>query len=220
MSGLKINYRESEVVTFGVDDETELGIEKVLNCSVGKLPIKYLGFPINSKRLGVNAFRSVVEKDETSASTMEGKTLDFKGGGLILTNTSLSSLPIYWMGMFLLHEETHHQMDTVRSKFFWGSDEEKFKYHMIQWENTCLPKYFGGAGIINTRVLNEALVLKWVWRLHNADQEDICCELLRNKYLRNKNLTTCNGKGGSHFWQGLCKVKHKIKWGGGAAGSE
>jgi hypothetical protein len=68
-------------------------------------------------------------------------------------------------------------------------------------------------GIINTRVLNEALVLKWVWRLNNADQEDICCELLRNKYLRNKNLTTCNGKGGSQIWQGLCKVKHKIKWG-------
>jgi hypothetical protein len=46
MSGLKINYHKSEVATFGVDDETELSIAKVLNCSVGKLPIKYLGFPI------------------------------------------------------------------------------------------------------------------------------------------------------------------------------
>jgi hypothetical protein len=46
--------------------------------------------------------------------------------------------------MFLLHEETHHQMDTIRSKFFWGSDGEKFKYHMIKWENN-LHKDFGGA---------------------------------------------------------------------------
>lgn len=74
---------------------------------------------------------------------MEGEALDIKGV-LILTNTSLSSLPIYWMSMFLLHEETHHQMDTIRSKFFWGSDGEKFKYHMIKWENN-LHKDFGGA---------------------------------------------------------------------------
>lgn len=115
--------------------------------------------------------------------------------------------------MFLLHEETHQQMDSTRSKFFWGSDGVKFKYHMIKWENTCLPKDFGGAGIVNTRVLNEALILKWVWRLKNGGRDDRCCELLRNKYLRNKKLATCSGKGGSQFWQGLCKVKHKIEWG-------
>jgi hypothetical protein len=52
MSALKINYHKSEVVTFGVDDETGRSIAKMMNCSVGNLPIKYLGFPINSKRLG------------------------------------------------------------------------------------------------------------------------------------------------------------------------
>jgi hypothetical protein len=52
MLGLKINYHKSEVVTFGVDEDTELNIAKMLNCSIGKLPIKYLGFPINNKRLG------------------------------------------------------------------------------------------------------------------------------------------------------------------------
>jgi hypothetical protein len=57
------------------------------------------------------------------------------------------------MSMFLLHEGIHAQMDTVRARFFWrGCDTKKFKYHMVKWENVCLPKDFGGLGIINTRM--------------------------------------------------------------------
>jgi hypothetical protein len=69
---------------------------------------------------------------------MEGETLNLGGGGgVIPTNASLSSMPIYMMGMYLLHERTHQQMDTIRSKFFWVSDGEKSHYHMVKWENTC-----------------------------------------------------------------------------------
>jgi hypothetical protein len=62
MSGLKINYHKSEVATFGVDKENENSIANMLNCKVGSLPMKYLGFPISDKRLGVKAFRDIVEK--------------------------------------------------------------------------------------------------------------------------------------------------------------
>jgi hypothetical protein len=85
-------------------------------------------------------------------------------------------MPIYMMSMYLLHESTHQQMDTIISKFFWG-DGDKFRYHMVKWENTCLPRDFGVGGIINTRILNEALLLKWVWRLQIREESDICCEL-------------------------------------------
>jgi hypothetical protein len=47
--------------------------------------------------------------------------------------------------------------------------------------NTCLPKEFeGGVGIINTRVMNEAMLLKWVWRIYNNKEEQGCCALLKN----------------------------------------
>jgi hypothetical protein len=81
MLGLKINYHKSEVVTFGVDEDTELNIAKMLNCSIGKLPIKYLGFPINNKRLGVNAFRGIVEKTRHHLQPWKGKHLTSGGGG-------------------------------------------------------------------------------------------------------------------------------------------
>jgi hypothetical protein len=83
------------------------------------------------------------------------------------------------MGMFMLHEGVHVQMDTIRAKFFWRGDIDKFMYHMVKWENVCLPRDFGGAGIINTRHLNEALMLKWVWRMQNLEEDDTCCKLLK-----------------------------------------
>jgi hypothetical protein len=89
------------------------------------------------------------------------------------------------MGMFLLHESTHQQMDSIRSKFFWRGGENKFRYHMTKWENMCIPKDFGGLGIINTRTMNEAFMAKWVGKIYNSNAGDPCIDLLRAKYLSN-----------------------------------
>lgn len=123
-------------------------------------------------------------------------------GGLVLTNSSLSNLPIYTMGIFLLHEGTHQQMDTIHSQFFWRGDCSKLKYHMVKWENVCLPKDFGGLGVLNTRLMNEALLAKWIWRIRSNRVEDLCCQLLRAKYMRNKTVQQCKGGTGSQFWRG------------------
>lgn len=82
------------------------------------------------------------------------------------------------------------------------------------WNNVCLPKDFGGLGILNTRLMNEALLTKWVWRILNNGEDDICCQLLRAKYLRRKSLQQCRGDKGSQFWKGINKVKGNFKWGG------
>jgi hypothetical protein len=57
-------------------------------------------------------------------------------------------------------------------------------------------KTFGELGIINTKLLNEALILKWVWRLHNMDEGNFCCQLIRAKYFLNKHIARCKGKEG------------------------
>jgi hypothetical protein len=156
--------------------------------------MKYLGFPISDKRLGCGTFRDITCKMRKKLQPWKGKNLT-SGGSLILTNSSLSSMPIYMMSIFHLYGEIHRRMDTIRSKFFWGSDGDKFRYHMVRWEHTCLPRDFGGAGILNTRLLNEALLLKWAWRIYSHKEEDICCKLLENKYLSKNLLQDVETKG-------------------------
>jgi hypothetical protein len=74
LSGLNINYHKSEVVTFGVDNETKVRIANMMNCQIGSLPIKYFGFPISDKRLACGAFKSIIDK-------MRNTLQPWRGGG-------------------------------------------------------------------------------------------------------------------------------------------
>ena len=143
MSGLKINYHKSEVYVFGVAESRQTTIANMLNCKLGTLPLKYLGLPIHDRVLHSSAFEGMVEKMKGKLQPWKGKLLSY-GGRLVLTNSSLSSIPTYTMGIYNLSEGVHHQMDVVRTQFFWRGDSDKFKYHMVKWEHTCLPKDFGG----------------------------------------------------------------------------
>jgi hypothetical protein len=57
-----------------------------------------------------------------------------------------------------------------------------------------------------------------VWRLKNADRGHTCFELLRNKYLRNKNLASCKGKGVHNFGRDFVRLNTKLV--GGETGGE
>lgn len=94
ISGVKIDYHKSGVVTFGVSKEIELAIANMLNCKVGQLLMKYLRFPISDKRVGVEAFKGVVDQMRHGLQPWKGKNIT-SGGRLILTNTSLSSMHAY-----------------------------------------------------------------------------------------------------------------------------
>jgi hypothetical protein len=81
MSGLKINYPKSEMVTFGMSQEEEARIANKLNCEVVELPMKYLGFMISDKRLGINTFKGIVVKMRHKLQPCKGKHLSSRGGG-------------------------------------------------------------------------------------------------------------------------------------------
>lgn len=133
----------------------------MLNCNIGRMPMRYLGFPISSINVPTGGFKSIVDKMRKKLQPWKGKHLS-SGERLILTNSSLSSLPTFMMGVFFLQDGVHKQLDTIRSQFFWTGDCDKFKCHMLKWDNVCLPKDFGGLGIINTRIFIESLLMKWI----------------------------------------------------------
>lgn len=73
----------------------------------------------------------------------------------------------------------------------------------------CLvTKIHGGLGIINTDIMNQCLLTKWIWKI-----EELWCKLLKAKYMRAGNFFCSDQRGSSQFWKGLHKVKHLFKWG-------
>jgi hypothetical protein len=126
MSGLKINYHKSEAYFFGMDELDSRRIANMLNCTMGSLPMKYLGIPLSDMKLGMGAFAGVAEKIAKRVPPWKGKHMS-SGARLILSNSCLTSLPMYTMGFYLLPDECHKKMNSIRSRFFWRGAEDKFK---------------------------------------------------------------------------------------------
>jgi hypothetical protein len=101
MSGLKINFNKSEALMVSHDCEKAIDFADMMNCATGVWPIKYLGVPVTSSKLHVIDWLPVDEKLVKRLDGWKGSALSF-GGKLILINSSLSSIPTYYMSMYLL----------------------------------------------------------------------------------------------------------------------
>jgi hypothetical protein len=53
---------------------------------------------------------------------------------------------------------------------------------------------------------------KWIWTLYSGEQ-GLWADILRNKYLRDKDLLTDAHRPGSHFWNAIQKIKHVFSLG-------
>ena len=51
MSGLKVNFQKSEILTVGGDENVVNKYAEIFNCEVGSFPLKYLGMPVSYSNL-------------------------------------------------------------------------------------------------------------------------------------------------------------------------
>jgi hypothetical protein len=79
MSGLKINFHKSEVYSLGREKNKVRQFEEVLTCKSGNLPMKYLGIPIDGKRMVSSRWNLVVEKMGKKLNPRQGKNLVMAG---------------------------------------------------------------------------------------------------------------------------------------------
>jgi hypothetical protein len=163
MSGMKINYHKSEVFVMGCDVEEQQRVANLFNYKLGVLPMVYLGVPIGEYRLNNENFMPLSGKMTKRMDPWKCKLMS-SATRLTLSNACLANLPTFMMGFYYLGEGVHVEMDKVRGRFYWEGDAQTFKYHMMKWENVCKPKEYGGLGIIYTRFMNIALLLKWIWK--------------------------------------------------------
>jgi hypothetical protein len=177
MSGLKINYHKSEVIVMGQPEEEQCRVANLLNCKRGSFPFMYLGLPISDRKLTVEQWLFLVRKLGNKIEPWLSRLLS-SSGRLTLTNACLDNLPMFAMGLFLLQDGIHANFDSLRSKFFWEGAGPKCKNHMVNWSTVCRPKDQGGLGLLNTKHMNIALLLKWVWRLYQ-DEEGIWAAIIR-----------------------------------------
>jgi hypothetical protein len=97
LTGLKINYHKSEVFVFRVQKEENERLANMLNCVLGKMPMKYLGIPVSNKHLNINAFSSLTQKLHKRLDPWRGKYLTSGGGKFSPIHALVASLYIVWV---------------------------------------------------------------------------------------------------------------------------
>jgi hypothetical protein len=188
-------------------------VANALNCKQGSFPFTYLGFPIADRQLSISDWEGLVGKVGHRVDPWQGRFMSL-AARLTLINSSLSSLTLYAMGLFLLADGIHASFDKILARFFWEGISDKRSYHWVNWPEVCRPKDQGGLGIINSRLFNAALMIKWIWRIFYPDEHNnLWFKLLRAKYMNVDNIFARNSQGGSQFWRSIHKIKHLFKLG-------
>jgi len=162
VSGLRINLSKSEMVPVGeVGDVEELA--SILGCGVASLLIKYLGLPLGAKYKDSNIWNNVIEKMEARLAGWKKVCLS-RGGRLTLINSTLSSLPTYFLSLFPIPVGVANRLEKLQRDFLWGGVGDEFKYHLVNWRTICSSKASGGLGVRSLVRFNKALMGKWLWR--------------------------------------------------------
>uniref|UniRef100_A0A8I6X3U8 Reverse transcriptase domain-containing protein n=1 Tax=Hordeum vulgare subsp. vulgare TaxID=112509 RepID=A0A8I6X3U8_HORVV len=211
MLGLKINFDKREVVVLGFSEEEQHRIADNLNFRLASFPVSYLGMPLAESRILVSGFDPLVSQVASRAEPWCGRFTS-KGSKTIIIGSNLSSLPMYMMGLYILPESVHSSFDKELARFFWQAGDGRPKYHMVKWADICLPKDRGGLGILASRRMNVALMLRWVWRITRGDR-GLWLRLLEAKYLQGIPLLACSRSAGSQFWKSIQAIKEEIRAG-------
>ncbi|KAJ9693622.1 hypothetical protein PVL29_009537 [Vitis rotundifolia] len=104
-----------------------------------------------------------------------------KGGRLTLLKSTLSSLPIYFLYLFVIPKRVCARLEKIQRDFLWGGGALENKPHLVSWKVICATKKDGGLGIRNLAIFNKALLGKWLWRFAN-ENDSLWKQIISSKY--------------------------------------
>ncbi|GLT47499.1 hypothetical protein SLA2020_211940 [Shorea laevis] len=146
MSGLRINFNKSSVYGYNVSERWLKGAAGMVRCGVGRAPLIYLGLPIDGRSGSKKVWEPVVNKFRAKLTVWKAATLSF-GGRLILLNSVLSALPIFYMSLFLLPKSVLVELVSIQRRFLWGGAGLNKKISWVKWDYVCYGKEKGGLGV-------------------------------------------------------------------------
>jgi hypothetical protein len=79
MSGLKIIFHKSEIFCLGEANEFVNLYADIFTCPVGRLPMKYLGVPIDNKKISKSLWCPMMEKMDKRLAGWQGRFLSLGG---------------------------------------------------------------------------------------------------------------------------------------------
>ncbi|XP_074266063.1 uncharacterized protein LOC141588524 [Silene latifolia] len=162
VSRLTINKTKSTFYCNGVDEMLINSVEMAMGMNRGKVPFKYLGVNVSSKRLSVLDCACLVEKMDDRIRGIGSRHLSYVGR-IVLIKSIFSTLHNYWARIFILPRTVFKNIEVMWRDYLWHGKEIKGSPALVDWEKICRPKRQGGLGITDLVTWNTAALGKYVW---------------------------------------------------------
>ncbi|KAL9237012.1 hypothetical protein vseg_011604 [Gypsophila vaccaria] len=111
-SGLMLNKSKSEAFFGGVKEELKTDILSVTSFSEGRFPFKYLGMPIQTKRLQKVDCECLVERICNRIHNSGARHL-YDAGRLVLIKSFFTTLHSYWASIFIIPKAVINRIKAV-----------------------------------------------------------------------------------------------------------
>ena len=202
MTGMKINYDKSDLLTIGTDEERVNEFARIFCCKTGEFPLKYLGVPFHFTKLRREDLQPIIDNIIKRIAWWKGRLLSY-AGRLTLLKACLASIPIYLMSIIKFPRWAIDMINSHMARFLWNNSEDKHKYHLTNWQLVAQKKELGGLGIPDLRNLNLSLLSSWIFR-YSLHSHSIWTKIIDHKYRTdNPNICCCLDSQAYPLWKGV-----------------
>ncbi|KAL0411763.1 UNVERIFIED_CONTAM: hypothetical protein Slati_3766000, partial [Sesamum latifolium] len=129
-----------------------------------------------------------------------------------LLKSVLSSLHMYWATVFLLPKSIIKVIEGKMRAFLWKGSSGS-GYAKVSWVQVCKPKEEGGLGIRSVLHMNQALMLKHVWRILQQDPRSLWVAWVVRHKLRYQSIWATTPASASWCWKKIIKISSLLKEG-------
>ncbi|KAL0282166.1 UNVERIFIED_CONTAM: hypothetical protein Sradi_7269800 [Sesamum radiatum] len=206
MAGLHVNPNKSQII---LSKSVRTGRQHLINLMgfrEGNLPIKYLGVPLVASRLTIEDCKPLLHKIDSRLAGWSHHSFSMAGRVQILKSV-ISSLHVYWSSVFLLPKAVINAIENRMRTFLWQGSSGR-GIAKVSWAQICKPIAEGGLGFQRVLLMNQALMMKQLWRLLQRDTQSIWVAWVLQFRLRNTTLWTSNSASASWCWKKLIKLSN------------
>ncbi|GKA34928.1 RNA-directed DNA polymerase, eukaryota, reverse transcriptase zinc-binding domain protein [Tanacetum coccineum] len=164
--GLYPNLGKSTIFCGSMDRATIDAILHILHFKKGKLPVRYLGVLLVSKKIGVKDCKCLIDKVKSRVQDWKNNSLSYARRTQLIASV-LSSIQVYWASVFKLPKLVIDDIEKIFKSFLWNKGELQKGKAKVAWKYVCQPKQNRGLGLKLLESWNNALLVKHLWNLAN-----------------------------------------------------
>ncbi|KAJ4793940.1 RNA-directed DNA polymerase (reverse transcriptase)-related family protein [Rhynchospora pubera] len=210
-SGLRVNPAKSKIwFSRSCGTESRDRVTTSLQASHALDGERYLGAILARKNSAKKMGMALLDRMKLRMTGWKMNMLSH-AGRLVLINSVLVSLPVYFMSFELIPKGIIKQLNSLLAKFFWGKVGQDKYMAFISWKKVCRPIDKGGLGVKDIQCFGEALFQKLAWTLMSDDKRTWAQVCKAKHYPRIGFWRAKSNASSSPMWKQVDKLKHRFK---------